>query len=47
MASPVTSPNAVSTGCSTGAPAIANGQPWRSASTACAARREALASLRG
>ena len=31
---------AVSTGSRTGPPANASGQPWRKASTACAARRE-------
>ncbi|MGQ7830547.1 hypothetical protein [Altererythrobacter sp. Z27] len=31
---------AVSTGSSTGPPSNASGQPWRSASIACATRRE-------
>ena len=47
MVSPETSENAVSTGCNSGAPSIASGQPWRSASTACAARREGDGSVRG
>jgi hypothetical protein len=43
LASP---PGAVSTGNSSGASPIASGQPWRSASTACAARREGELPLR-
>ena len=37
---------AVSTGSRTGPPSNASGQPWRSASTACAARREGEGALR-
>jgi len=33
-------PGAVTTGRSSGASPISSGQPWRSASIACAARRE-------